>query len=187
MIYPWRAGGSQKLKPNNNIVFEYGINAVGSGLLQYFRTVPSFHQAQSQYWLEGKLSHLCSLFFSHLRSDVLFIWFARFPNHALHFAYQSSHWLILHYTDHASKPRFYFFKAPLGFKVNIHKILRHLLSNGIYSGRCGYHDGLHFYWDNTWTFRSQLEMSQPLCWSHPSSFALLGPQPEGSSTARGMM
>lgn len=178
--------GSQNLKPNNNIVFEHGVMLSGLGCFTISEVLLLFTKHSNNIGLRENSHVFVPSSFSHLKSDVLFFYWPVFQT-MLYTLLISAHAHLLHDTDHASKPHVYFFKASLGFIVNIHKIIRHLLSNGIYSGTCGYYDWLHFYWDNTWTFRNQLEMSQLLCWSRPSSFALLGPQPEGCSTARGMM
>lgn len=69
---------------------------------------------------------------SHLKSDVLCFDLHVFLT-MLYTLLISAHARLLHDADasHVS----IFLKESLSFIVNIHNILRHLLSNGIYSGR----------------------------------------------------
>lgn len=74
--------------------------------------------------------------FSHLKSDVVFFDLHVFQT-MLYISLISARAHLLHKIDYASKLRVYFVKASLGFIVNIHKILKELLSNGIYSVKHG--------------------------------------------------
>lgn len=127
--------------------------------------------------------------FSHLISDALFFDLHVFQT-MLYNLLISAHAHLLNDTDHASKPRVYFLKHLFYSKYtqnfNTHNIYTSCIMWSIVADvdtMMGYISTEN----NTWTFSSQLEMSQQLSWSHPSSFALLGPQPERCSTARGMM